>query len=127
MRQVSRGRPGRDYRRTALVSALVAALVGCNGQKSEPAAAPQAETPVSLGAENVLRVAPLKLESGPVISGSLQARRAATLRAEVGGALLEVKVEQGQPVKRGELLARIDDAALQDQLIAARSTAKVTG
>lgn len=127
MRQVSRGRPGRDYRRTVLVSALVATLAGCSGQKSEPAAAPQAETPVSLGAENVLRVAPRKLESGPVISGSLQARRSATLRAEVGGALLEVKVEQGQPVKRGELLARIDDAALQDQLIAARSTAKVTG
>jgi RND family efflux transporter MFP subunit len=111
----------------ALVSALVATLVGCNGQKPEAAAAPQAETPVSLGAENVLRVAPRKLESGPVISGSLQARRAATLRAEVGGALLEVKVEQGQAVKRGELLARIDDAALQDQLIAARSTARVTG
>ncbi len=127
MRQVSRGRPGRHYRVGALVSALVATLVGCNGQKPEAAAAPQAETPVSLGAENVLRVAPRKLESGPVISGSLQARRAATLRAEVGGALLEVKVEQGQAVKRGELLARIDDAALQDQLIAARSTARVTG
>lgn len=127
MRQVSRGRPGRDYRVGALVSALVATLVGCNGQKPEAAAAPQAETPVSLGAENVLRVAQRKLESGPVISGSLQARRAATLRAEVGGALLEVKVEQGQAVKRGELLARIDDAALQDQLIAARSTARVTG
>jgi RND family efflux transporter MFP subunit len=111
----------------ALASALVATLVGCNGQKPEAAAAPQAETPVSLGAENVLRVAQRKLESGPVISGSLQARRAATLRAEVGGALLEVKVEQGQAVKRGELLARIDDAALQDQLIAARSTARVTG
>ena len=127
MRQVSRGRPGRDCRVGALVSALVATLVGCNGQKPEAAAAPQAETPVSLGTENVLRVAQRKLESGPVISGSLQARRAATLRAEVGGALLEVKVEQGQPVKRGELLARIDDAALQDQLIAARSTARVTG
>ena len=127
MRQVSRGRPCGDYRTAALLSALVTALVGCNGQKPEAAAAPQAETPVSLGAENVLRVAPRKLDSGPVISGSLQARRAATLRAEVGGALLEVKVEQGQPVKRGELLARIDDAALQDQFIAARSTARVTG
>jgi RND family efflux transporter MFP subunit len=110
-----------------LLGALVAALVGCNGQKAEPPAAQQAEVPVSLGAENITRAEVRKLESGPAISGSLQARRAATLRAEVGGALLEVKVEQGQPVKRGELLARIDDAALQDQLIAARSTARVTG
>jgi RND family efflux transporter MFP subunit len=110
-----------------LLGVLVTVLVGCNGQKAEAPAAPQAQVPVSLGAENVTRVEVRKLESGPVISGSLQARRAATLRAEVSGALLEVKVEQGQPVKRGELLARLDDAALQDQLIAARSTARVTG
>lgn len=127
MRQVPGGRPCGDCRPGVLLGVLVAALVGCNGQKAEDPAAPQAEVPVSLGAENVTRAEVRKLESGPVISGSLQARRAATLRAEVGGALLEVKVEQGQPVKRGELLARIDDAALQDQLIAARSTARVTG
>jgi RND family efflux transporter MFP subunit len=110
-----------------LLGALgLAGLGGCDGQKAEPSA-PQAEAPVLLGAENVTRAAVRKLESGPVISGSLQARRAATLRAEVGGALLEVKVEQGQPVKRGDLLMRIDDAALQDQAIAARSAARVAG
>jgi RND family efflux transporter MFP subunit len=73
----------------------------------------------------VARVEPHELESGPVISGSLQARQAATLRAEVGGPVLEVKIQQGQAVKRGQLLARIDDAALQDQLLAARSAARV--
>ncbi len=126
MRQVQGGRPYGGYLVGAWVGALAAALMGCSGQKTDASAAPKAEAPVSLSAENVLRVGPRKLESGPVISGSLQPRRAATLRAEVGGAVLEVKVEQGQPVKRGDLLARIDDAALQDQLIAARSTAKVT-
>jgi RND family efflux transporter MFP subunit len=126
MRQVPGGTPCGGYRAGVLLGVLMAALAGCGGQKAEAPAAPQAETPVSLGAENVTRAEPRKLESGPVISGSLQPRRAATLRAEVGGALLEVKVEQGQAVKRGELLARIDDAALQDQFIAARSTARVT-
>ncbi|MDY7225991.1 efflux RND transporter periplasmic adaptor subunit [Hyalangium rubrum] len=128
MRQVPGGRPdasGKCYRTGILLGALVAAMVGCDGQKAEAPAAPQAEAPVALSAENVTRAEVRKLESGPVISGSLQARRAATLRAEVGGALLEMKVEQGQAVKRGELLARIDDATLQDQLIAARSAARV--
>jgi RND family efflux transporter MFP subunit len=33
--------------------------------------------------------------------------------------------DQGQPVDQGQLLARIDDVALQDQLIAARSAVRV--
>jgi RND family efflux transporter MFP subunit len=65
------------------------------------------------------------LESGPVISGSLEPRRTATARAEVGGAVLEMKAEQGASVKKGQLLARIDDAGLQDQLLAARSATRV--
>jgi RND family efflux transporter MFP subunit len=82
---------------------------------------------VTLGPENVIRIEAKTLQSGPVISGSLQARQAATLRAEVAGPVLEVKADQGQPVKRGALLARLDDVALQDQLIAARSAARVAG
>lgn len=115
----------RGFRWGVLLGALAGAgLTGCNGQKSE-APASQAETPVLVGAENVTRAQVRKLESGPVISGSLQARSAATLRAEVGGALVEVKVEQGQPVKKGDLLVRIDDASLRDQSLAARSAARV--
>jgi RND family efflux transporter MFP subunit len=102
----------------------MACLLGCNGQKGD-AASQEAESSVTLGPENVARVEPRKLQSGPVISGTLQARKAATLRAEVGGPVLEVKVDQGQPVKRGQLLARIDDVALQDQFLAARSSARL--
>lgn len=114
-------------RRTGLwLGALaVACLTGCSGQQGE--SAPQEpESAVTLGPENVTRVETRTLRSGPVITGALRARQAATLRAEVGGPVLEMKAEQGQPVKRGQLLARIDDVALQDQLIAARSTVRVT-
>ncbi len=108
-----------------LLAALALAwLVGCNGQRGE-AAAQDPAAPVTLGPENVAPVEARMLQSGPVISGSLHARKAATLRAEVGGPVLEVKIDQGQPVKRGQLLARIDDVALQDQLQAARSAARV--
>lgn len=100
-------------------------LAGCNGQKGEAAPLEVEAAPITLGPENVIRVESRTLQSGPVISGSLRARQAATLRAEVAGPVLEVKADQGQPVKRGTLLARIDDVALQDQLIAARSAARV--
>jgi RND family efflux transporter MFP subunit len=102
----------------------VACMVGCNGQKGEPA--PQEpESAVTLGPENVARVEARTLRSGPVISGALKATQAATLRAEVAGPVLEVMADQGQPVDQGQLLARIDDVALQDQLIAARSAVRV--
>src|SRR5512139_2136620 len=97
---------------------LVVCLAGCNEKRGEAAPA-EPEAPVRLGVENVVRVEPRKLQSGPVISGALRAREAATLRAEVGGPVLEVKVDQRQAVKRGQLLARIDGVTLQDQLLAA--------
>lgn len=97
-------------------------LAGCSSAGEEKA---QAEPVVSLGQENVTRLQPLTLESGPLISGVLEPRSAATARAEVGGAILEMKAELGQSVKKGQLLARLDDAGLRDQLIAARSAVRV--
>jgi RND family efflux transporter MFP subunit len=80
---------------------------------------------VALGPEDVTRVATRVLESGPLVSGTLEARQRATARAEVGGTVLELNVEQGQSVKKGQVLARIEDATLRDQVIAARSTVRV--
>lgn len=88
-------------------------------------AAPEEQAPVVLGSEDVVRVEPRELRNGPVLSGTLQARRAATVRAEVPGALLEMVVEQGQQVRKGQLLVRIEDVSLKDQHLAARTAVKV--
>lgn len=100
-------------------------LSGACGQRSEDALAPTEPTVVSLGPENVVRVEPMKLESGPVISGSLQAQRLASVRAEVGGSILDVQADQGQTVKEGELLARVEEGTLREQVQAASSTVRV--
>jgi RND family efflux transporter MFP subunit len=96
--------------------------VGCG--KGSEGAAPPVEPVVTLGQENVARVETRELQSGPGISGTLQARTAAAVRAEVGGTILDIKAEQGQQVKKGQELARIEDATLRDQLIAARTAAR---
>ncbi len=98
-------------------------LVGCKRGGSAPQ--PQEQAPVELGPEDVVRVEPRELRSGPVLSGTLQARRAATMRAEVQGAVLEMAVEQGQRVKKGQPLARIEALALEDQYLAARTAVQV--
>ncbi len=101
---------------TAALAALLAAC-GRGGGAKEPAS----EQAVILSPENVAVVAEATLRSGPEISGTLRAKREAALRAEVSGAVLEVLAEAGQRVKAGQLLARIDDTALKNALLAARS------
>jgi membrane fusion protein, multidrug efflux system len=118
-------RDGKLTRAAAL--ALAAALLACRGggdgaaadtKAGGAAAAPQ---PVKLARENVAVVAERTLQSGPDISGTLRAKRAASIRAEVGGAVSEVLADAGQRVKEGQLLARIDAPALADAVVAARS------
>ena len=106
-----------------LVVMGVGVLSGCERGGASPP--PEAPAPVALGPEDMVRVEPRELRNGPVLSGTLQARRAATMRAEVPGAVLDMVVEQGQKVKKGQLLARIEDASLRDQYLAARAAVRV--
>src|SRR5262249_45393804 len=62
-----------------------------------------------------------EIRTGPAISGTLQPERDATIRAEVSGSVVQTLVDQGQRVREGELLARIDDTALHDQVLSAKS------
>lgn len=96
----------------------IALLAGCGGDEEAEAAAP---VPVTVGAESVLLLRPDEIQTGPLLSGSLQADEQATIRAEVGGAVLDVSAEEGQRVRRGELLARIEDVAVSDAYQSART------
>jgi membrane fusion protein (multidrug efflux system) len=48
--------------------------------------------------------------------GSLAANESATIRPEITGLVRAIAFEEGQPVKRGQLLAKIDDAELRAQV-----------
>jgi membrane fusion protein, multidrug efflux system len=113
-------RTGVSVAAAAVTCALVVVSAAC-GPRGETKPVAQADQAVTLAPENVAVVEARTLASGPGVSGTLRARREAALRAQVGGAVLEVLAEAGERVKPGQLLARIDDAALQQQLAAARS------
>ena len=53
---------------------------------------------------------------GPVVTGSVQPERRADLRAEVSSVVLQVLKDNGEPVKRGDLLVRLDDTSIRDGL-----------
>jgi RND family efflux transporter MFP subunit len=108
----------RSLRGAGLVAAALLAAA-CGGESD--AAAPKEAAVVNISPENVLVVQTAELRSGPAISGNLKAERESTVRAEVGGSVLQVMAQQGQAVSRGQVLARVDDTALRDALLSAQS------
>lgn len=99
--------------------AVVALATAC---KKEGPPAPDPKTIVlDVGPENIAIVKNDTLRTGPQLSGTLVPEREARLRAEVSGRVLQTMVEQGQRVSEGMLMGRIDDAAVNDQAISAKS------
>jgi RND family efflux transporter MFP subunit len=96
-----------------------AALAGCKGADESKAAS--GPTVMLVGPENISVVKAQEIRSGPAISGNITPEEQASVRAEVGGAVLSTAFEQGQPVGKGQVLARIDDASLRETELAARS------
>ena len=95
---------------------------GKDGKGAKPAAsaATAASSPILLVApEDLHTVSPRLLASGPVITGSLQPERRADLRAEVGALVQQVLKENGEAVRTGDLLVRLDDSAIKDSLTSA--------
>lgn len=106
-----------------VIAAAVTVMASRNGARADTTASIAAET-VSLSEQNVYVVANGSLLTGPVISGSLQPERKASVRAEVGGAVLSTLVEVGQAVQRGQAIGRIDDAAIRDNVQSASSAVR---
>jgi RND family efflux transporter MFP subunit len=107
-------------RRTTIALVLALGVIaGCKGAGDSKAATPPAA--MLVGPENVAVVQSQQIRSGPAISGTLEPEEQATVRAEVAGAVLQTLAEQGQRVAQGQILARLDDAALLEAELSARA------
>jgi RND family efflux transporter MFP subunit len=96
--------------RTSLVtaSALVLLLPVLAGCKEEVAAAPETVRPVK-----VMQVAPAAASRQLVYSGTVKARVESALGFRVPGKIVERKVDIGDRVTPGQVVARIDNADLR--------------
>ncbi len=117
----------------ALILALTLGVTACskgagNGlSDAEKKAKAAAERPLQVTAEDLLTIRSSALASGPVITGSIQPERRADLRAEVSAIVLQVLKENGEQVKKGDLLVRLDDTAIRDMMTSAEEAARVSG
>lgn len=113
------------------VIAIVIALgiVWQQYKKAHPKITGAAIDTASVGKEGIVIATSGLIRSGPSISGTMTPQQSATLRSEISGSVVQTNVEQGQSVKRGQTLARIDDTSLREALLSAQSaqrSAKLT-
>lgn len=120
----------RITRRLAFVSVLTlgAALTmaACSSGSAAESTASAASAPnvVQLAPENVATASVGQLTAGPTISGQLTPAREATVRAQVGGSLVSLTVDRGQPVGAGAVVAKISSRDLDASLQSAQASVK---
>ncbi|WP_317889308.1 efflux RND transporter periplasmic adaptor subunit [Undibacterium oligocarboniphilum] len=96
---------------------MALAMSGCNKKTADQAkTSAAAEKPLMITKEDLSMVSSNALASGPVINGSIQPERKADLRSEISSVVLQVLKENGEAVRRGDLLVRLDDTSIKDSL-----------
>jgi len=116
-------------RKTLLVLAIASSLAACgkDGAKDANQAKDNKPTQLSVAPEDVLTVQSDAVASGPVITGSIQPERRADLRAEVSAIVLQVLKENGEPVKRGDVLVRLDETSIRDTMTSSEDAQRAAG
>jgi RND family efflux transporter MFP subunit len=84
------------------------------------------QTVLLVAPEDLLTLRPSQLATGPLISGALQPERKADLRAEVAAVVLQVAKENGESVRTGDLLVRLDDTSIRDSLASAEEAVRAS-
>jgi len=107
----------------SILTVSVLVLTGC-GKGTGGTPDKVAPPPLLISSEDLITLANNSLTSGPSITGSVEPERRADLRAEVPAVVLAVLKENGDPVRRGDLLVRLDQTSIRDSLNSAEASAR---
>ena len=69
---------------------------------------PQANLPIELTASDVFNAQNITMTQGLPVSGTLKASRSAMIKARVAGELMSLEVREGDAVKAGQIIAKVD-------------------
>ncbi|MEO6209065.1 MAG: efflux RND transporter periplasmic adaptor subunit [Gemmatimonadaceae bacterium] len=113
----------------AIAIVITIGIVWQQYKKAHPKITGAAIDTASVGKEGIVIATSGLIRSGPSIAGTMTPQQSATLRSEISGSVVQTNVEQGQSVKRGQTLARIDDTSLREAMLSTQSaqrSAKLT-
>lgn len=115
----------------ALLLALAAIAIGArtllaprqpapDASAARPAAAPPPMATLEFMPQEVMNAEPVDVRQVLLLSGSLRAVDVANVKARVGGDVREVFVREGEPVRAGQVLVRMDGAEYEARVAQAR-------
>ena len=109
-----------------LASSVWRALSSRQAQQEAVArmAADRSQTVIELGALDVIEVKTRELSIGLAISGALKAVNSAIVKARVAGELQGLTVREGDTVKAGQIVARVDPGEYQARVRQAQQLAE---
>ena len=100
----------------ALVGLSLLALIGCSSEPRTVSAAPEVVRDV-----NLLTVQRATVPDSLEAVGTLQAAQTSQLASQIMGNIVEMRVKEGDRVRRGEVLAVLEDAQPQAAVAQARA------
>jgi len=111
----------------ALAGGIWRAVSQKSAQQAEASAAPVTQTKIELANTDILKADIRDITQGLPVSGTVKALNYAVIKARVAGEVKEILVREGDTVKAGQVLARIDPteyqrrwAQAQEQAVAAK-------
>lgn len=107
---------------TAVIATLlVASHAGCRDRSAEePAHAAASPTSLVLGPEDVALVRRSEISSGVLLTGTLEPGELVEIKAQVAGTIRNLRVDRGDPVRRGAPLASIEAEGVRSQAVGAQ-------
>jgi membrane fusion protein (multidrug efflux system) len=103
-------------RLSVFLSISLMALSGCAKKNAAPAAGARSGANAQVQPVEVTTVVRRDLVEMQNVIGSLAANESATIRPEINGLIREIRFNEGQRVKKGDLLVKLDDSELRAQL-----------
>jgi len=100
----------------ASASASASATAGKDGKTAGKDGKQEPLVTLQMAAEDTVTVESNALASGPVITGSIEPERRADLRAEVSAVVVQVLKENGEAVRKGDVLVRLDETSIRDSV-----------
>ena len=107
----------------ALVAGVFRAMSNKSAQKAAASAPAMVQTQVELANIDVMKAELRDITQGLAVSGTVKAVNYAVIKARVAGELKEVVAREGDAVKAGDVLARIDPTEYQRRWQQATETA----
>ena len=101
---------------------LAAVTLACGGTgTTEEGGDAATEVSLRLSLQDVATARLDSIQTGPVVTGSLEPAETVTLRAQVPGTIQNVRVDRGSRVARGQTLATIEAAGIRGQAAGAQA------